>query len=277
MDTIIGLGRAGCAIADKFAQHPQYKIFKIDSEDVDHEDEGSYLLKRYTHHEEYENQAPSLKTFFNNTTNDILFIVCGSGFVSGAALQILKHLSSKNINILYIKPELQFLAETNLLQEQLVRNVLQEYTRSGLFKRLYIVDNTEIEKILGDVPIMTYFDHINDLLVSTVHMINVYKHNEPIYKTPFESKVGRSISTFGLTDLQNGEEKLFFSLDNVSEKSYYYAINEKELEQDGALFRRLTDNIQQNQKDIKTSFQIYSTSYEKNYGYIVANTSHTSN
>tara|TARA_Y100000310_G_scaffold345346_1_gene463984 strand:+ start:3535 stop:4368 length:834 start_codon:yes stop_codon:yes gene_type:complete len=277
MDTIIGLGRAGCAIADNFAQHPQYKIFKIDSENIDHEDEGSYLLKRYNHPEEYEKHAPPLKAFFDNTTNDILFIVCGAGFVSGAVLQILKHLSSKNVNILYIKPELQFLAETNLLQEQLVRNVLQEYTRSGLFKRLYIVDNTEIEKILGDVPIMTFFDHINDLLVSTVHMINVYKHNEPIYKTPFESKVGRSISTFGLTDLQNGEEKLFFSLDNVSEKSYYYAINEKELEQDGALFRRLTDNIQQNQKDIKTSFQIYSTSYEKNYGYIVANTSHTSN
>ncbi len=28
MDTIVGLGKAGCAIADKFAQYPQYKIFK---------------------------------------------------------------------------------------------------------------------------------------------------------------------------------------------------------------------------------------------------------
>ena len=29
MDTVIGLGKAGCAIADKFSQYPQYKIFKI--------------------------------------------------------------------------------------------------------------------------------------------------------------------------------------------------------------------------------------------------------
>ena len=29
MDTVIGLGKAGCAIADKFAQYPQYKTFKI--------------------------------------------------------------------------------------------------------------------------------------------------------------------------------------------------------------------------------------------------------
>ena len=30
MDTVIGLGKAGCAIADKFSQYPQYRIFKID-------------------------------------------------------------------------------------------------------------------------------------------------------------------------------------------------------------------------------------------------------
>ena len=31
MDTIIGLGKAGCSIADKFFQYPQYKIYNIDS------------------------------------------------------------------------------------------------------------------------------------------------------------------------------------------------------------------------------------------------------
>ena len=30
MDTIIGLGKSGCAIAVKFAEYPQYKIYKID-------------------------------------------------------------------------------------------------------------------------------------------------------------------------------------------------------------------------------------------------------
>ena len=148
MDTIIGLGKAGCAIADKFAQYPQYKIFKIDSENIDIKDKGSFLLQRCNHPEEYEGSAPSLKEFFHGASKDILFVLCGSGHVSGATLQVLRHLTSKNINILYIKPELQFLAETNLLQEKLVRNVLQEYTRSGLFKRLYIIDNTEIEKVL---------------------------------------------------------------------------------------------------------------------------------
>ena len=30
METIIGLGNAGCAIADRFAQYPQYEVYKMD-------------------------------------------------------------------------------------------------------------------------------------------------------------------------------------------------------------------------------------------------------
>ena len=30
MQTIIGLGKAGCNIADKFSQYPQYTTYKID-------------------------------------------------------------------------------------------------------------------------------------------------------------------------------------------------------------------------------------------------------
>ena len=40
MDTVIGLGKAGCAIADKFSQYPQYKIFKIDIENIAENNEG---------------------------------------------------------------------------------------------------------------------------------------------------------------------------------------------------------------------------------------------
>ena len=46
MDTVIGLGKAGCAIADKFAQYPQYKTFKIDSEGLDPKSKNCHLLKK---------------------------------------------------------------------------------------------------------------------------------------------------------------------------------------------------------------------------------------
>ena len=58
---IIGLGKAGCAIADKFGEHQQYKIYKID---VGLEGERCYGIKEQPGPEEYEANAPSFKKFF---------------------------------------------------------------------------------------------------------------------------------------------------------------------------------------------------------------------
>ena len=278
MDTIIGLGKAGCAIAEKFTQHPQYKVFKIDSESVDNSEERVYLLKRYDHPEKYEQNIPSLKAFFKDATDDILFVVSGAGYTSAASLGILQQLSHKNLNILYIKPDVEFLGEINTFQERMVRNVLQEYARSHAISRIYLVDNKKLEAILGDVPIIGYYDKLNDLMVSVIHMVNVYDHHTPVHKTAFESKTTATVSTIGVIDVDSGEEKLFFSLDNISEKSYYYGINSNTLETDGKLLRRLTENINKNSdKDIRAAFQVHSTSYEQNYGYVVVNTNQTNN
>jgi hypothetical protein len=278
VDTIVGLGKAGCAIADKFAQYPQYKIYKIDSEGLDEQNNNDYLIERYDHPEKYEKYPPLLNSLSSKVTDDILFIVSGSGCISGACLQILKHLVGKNINILYIKPDLEFLGNLNIEQERLVRNVLQEYTRSGIFNRMYLIDNTKIEQVLGEVPIVGYYDRLNNLIVSTFHMINVYNHQPPVHSTPFDINETTKISTFGIIDIESGEEKLFFSLDEINEKCYYYAINSKTLETDGKLLRNLTDSINKNiDKDVKAGFRIHPTSYEQNYGYLVVNTSQTNN
>jgi hypothetical protein len=219
-----------------------------------------------------------MKTFFSKATDDILFVLSGSGMISGASLQILKNLKDKNVSILYIKPDLEFLGHTNIMQERVVRNVLQEYTRSGLFNRIFLVDNKKVEEILGEVPIIGYYDKLNDLIVSTFHMVNVYNHQEAIHATPFDTAETTRISTLGILNVDEGKEKLFFSLDNIREKCYYYAINSKVLETDGKLLRTLTDNINKNiGKEVRAGFQVYSTSYEQNYGYLVVNTEKTNN
>ena len=278
MDTVIGLGKAGCAIADKFAQYPQYKTFKIDSEGLDPKSKNCHLLKKQDSPEKYEKTVRSMKTFFAKTTDNILFVLSGSGMISGASLQILKNLRGKKVNILYIKPDMEFLGHMNILQERVVRNVLQEYTRSGVFNRIFLVDNKKVEEVLGDVPIIGYYDRLNELIVSTIHMVNIYDHQKAIHATPFDKADTTRISTFGIVNVDEGKEKLFFSLDNIREKCYYYAINSKALETDGKLLRTLTDNINKNiGKDVRAGFQVYSTSYEQNYGYLVVNTEKTNN
>ena len=282
MDTVIGLGKAGCAIADKFSQYSQYKIFKIDVENIAENNENEKLLKKKASPEQYETSVPSMRTFLKPSTDDVLFVLSGSGALSGTSLRIVDQLSkmTKTINVLYIKPDVEFLGANNKAQERLVRNVLQEYARSGKLERLYMVDNKLVESVIGEVPVFGYYDKLNDLISSTLHMINLYDHQSPVHSTSFEASDMARVSTFGVVDVESGKEKLFFLLDSASEKCYYYAINQKTLETDGTLMKKIIDSIGNNTKkedDIKTSFRIHSTNYEQDYGYMVVNTTRTGN
>ena len=164
MQTIIGLGKAGCSIADRFSQFPQYKIYKID--EGLQEIAGQYALERHETPEQYEANCPSLEQFLEGVNQEILFITsCGN--VSGASLRILEQIKDKcKINILYIKPDLSFLSDINVLQNNLLFNVFQEYARSGVFERVYIIDNLKLVDIVGDLTIREYYEKLNEVIVS---------------------------------------------------------------------------------------------------------------
>ena len=149
--------------------------------------------------------------------------------------------------------------------------VLQEYARSGLFKRLFLFSNLQLENILGDVPIMGYNDKLNELIVSTIHMINVYNNIEPVVKNFSDFKEQTRISTIGISNLEN-DKKLFFPLDSIREMRYYYAINRNKLETDGTLMRKITENVKK-EVGLNVSYGIYATDYADDYVYCVANAS----
>ena len=172
---------------------------------------------------------------------------------------------------LYIEPDVGLLSGDKKLQERTTYYILQEYARSGLFERLYIISNPQVEKILGDVPIMGYNDKLNELIVSTIHMINVYNNIEPVVNNFSDFKEQTRISTIGISNLEN-EKKLFFSLDGIREMRYYYAINRDKLKTDGTLMRKITENVK-NEADIDVSYGIYATDYSDDYVYCVANAS----
>jgi len=272
MDTIIGLGRAGCAIADKFAEYPQYKTYKLDVGLK--RTKTTFPLKEYKKIEDYEEKLPSLKTFFKDVGGDVLFVVAGGGKVSSASLVILEHLKRHKINILYIKPEMSILNEQQKKLERLSFHVFQEFTRSGLFERMYIVSNEKIEQTLGGISIKNYDEKINEMIVSTLHMINVYAHNKTLTNTFCELPIGTRISTIGMSDLEKNEDHMFFSLDNVSDIVYYYAYNSKKLEEDNTLFKKIKDSIKDKTKEgVRVTYGIFETDYEQDYIYCVNHSS----
>ena len=269
---IVGLGEAGCNIADNFKKYPQYKVYKIDTDLK--KSKGVYALKHQNTPEAYEENFPNLKrTFFKEVMQDVLFIT-SCGFISGASLRLLEQLKDKcQISVLYVRPDIANLSRDKTLQENLIFNVLQECARSGMFKRLYIVDNLKMSEIVGDVPVREYFNQINQLVSSTVHMINVFNNSEPVMSTFSNSISTARISTFGLIEHETGEEKMFFSLDMPREKRYYYAMPDEIIESDGTLVKKIKKQVKNNVEHdkMKSSYAIYSTTYEQPYVYCILN------
>ena len=270
---VIGLGQAGCNIADMLSQHPQYKVYKVD---IGLEGKRCYDVKPQKGPEEYEENVPSMKTFFRGIKGETLFIVGGSGSISAMCLRIMEQIRDKcELSVLYVRPDTSLLSKNKTLHEKATYSILQEFARSGLLKMLYLVSNINLENILGEVPIIGYNSKINELLVSTIHMINVFKNSEPVMGKIEEPAEASRIATFGISDIEGNEEKSFFSLDRAKEKCYIYSINEERLKTEGDLRKKIVSTVkaQAETEDLKVSFGVFPTNYQQDYCYILNYTS----
>ena len=139
-----------------------------------------------------------------------------------------------------------------------------------MIDRIYLVDNLKLESILGSVPLVSYHDNLNNLLVYTFHMINVLGHSAPLINTFSEPNSTANIVTFGIMDLEDGKEKPFFDMEFTRESVYYYAINNDSLESDGELFKKIRQQIREKTKEQENktcSYGIFPTNYDNNYVY----------
>lgn len=270
METIIGLGNAGCNITKAFSQYPQYDCFYIDSQS--RKEDNFFKIPKRTTHEKYETSFPIRKaeTFLKKAKGPVLLIVGGSGAISGCSLRLLEVLKKKKPHILYILPDREVLSGDRILQNKIVYNILQQYARSGAVERMFIIDNNKLEETLGDVPIMKYYDNLNHLLVSTIHMLNVYNHTAPIESSFFGLHETSRLATFGIIDLKSSEENTFFDLEHSRDKTIFYAINKETLEKDGSLFKKIKQQVKQSSSEnLNVAYKIFSTTYEDNYVYSI--------
>ena len=201
--------------------------------------------------------------------SETLFITsCGA--VSGASLKILQKIHTKTkIKVMYILPQRDDLVGEKLLQNRLLFNVFQEYARSNLLDRVFLVDNSRLSDIMGPVPIMKFWDSMNNLVATTYHMINVFQNTQAIMTTQTKRIDTARVSTFGLLDSENNSEKMFFSLDIPREKSYYYGVPKKQLEEDPNLMEVIRGNLKSNieHEKMKTTYSVHSTDYNEIISY----------
>tara|TARA_R100000995_G_C3483802_1_gene125770 strand:- start:2777 stop:3625 length:849 start_codon:yes stop_codon:yes gene_type:complete len=269
MQTVIGLGKAGCNIADHLSQYPQYQIKKIDVGLK--KTKTTFGLKHQDSPELYEknNLPKGINNFLEGVMSETLFITsCGA--VSGASLKILQKIHKKtNIQVVYILPQRDDLAGEKLLQNNLLFNVFQEYARSGLLDRVFLVDNSKLSGIMGPVPIMKLWDSMNNLVATTYHMLNVFQNTQPVMTTQTKRIDTARVSTFGLLNPENNQENMFFELDIPREKSYYYGVPKKQLEEDPNLMEVIRGNLKSNieHEKMKTTYSVHSTDYNELIAY----------
>ena len=104
--------------------------------------DADITIKKRHSHEEYDAHFPNLKRKLKFADEEIYVVVAGNGKISGGILRLLEQLKNNKLTILYIQPDLSLASEVQRIQEKIVRNVLQEYARSGpIVESIWLVDN----------------------------------------------------------------------------------------------------------------------------------------
>ena len=171
--------------------------------------------------------------------------------------------------MLYIIPQKDDRVGEKLLQNNLLFNVFQEYARSGLLGRVFLLDNSKLSDIMGPVPIMKLWDSMNNFVATTYHMLNVFQNTQPVMTTQTKRIDTARVSTFGLLNPENNQEKMFFELDIPREKCYYYGVPKKQLEEDPNLMEVIRKNLKCNieHEKMKTTYSVHSTDYNELIAY----------
>tara|TARA_B100000029_G_C17466121_1_gene920337 strand:- start:16 stop:855 length:840 start_codon:yes stop_codon:yes gene_type:complete len=272
MISIVGLGNAASRIAEKFKQTKNYNVYVLNDE-VQRNSKYKFKLKSYDTPEEYEENIPNLKKFFAEIHDHIQFFIVGSSFSSNYSLGILEQLKHKKVEVFYIQPDAELMTGIPKLLDKVVFSVLQQYARSGLLSSFTAISNVMVEKTLGNLPIKTYYERLNDSIFSTIHYVNYFNHAEPeIGMTSRPLDINR-IRTFGLLNVANLEEKWLYELDMERDLCYYLCINKERLEKEGGLHKKIVDMLKEKPRNAfrKISYAIYETEFQ-DFGLCVAHT-----
>ena len=272
MISIVGLGTAASAIARKFKDIGQYNVYEMNSA-VNRTSKYKFKIKSYDTPEEYETNIPNVAKFFKDCDEHVQFFIMGGSFSSNYTLGILEQIKNKKVDLIYVRPDTELLTGYPVLIESVTFGVLQEYARSGMLNSITLISNLNLETCMGDLPIKTYYDSLNQFIFSTIHHVNYFMHTDPeIGQVSKPSELNRIRSIAGL-NVKNLEEMWLFDLDTPRELCYYLAINSERLETEGGLHKRLVDMLKDKPRNAfrKISYAIYETPYN-DFGFCVAHT-----
>lgn len=268
MSSIICLGTKACDVGECFEIFSDTQIIKLI--DIDIEGDNCYSLKRQKSAEEYEKNTPDLSDFFHDISDDVLFIVSGESDAANCSLKILQQIKHKEIRIIYISPQREFLTAKQIMQERVVRNVLQEYTRSGVFKEVILLDASAVENIMQETSIKDFDNQYNQTIVTLIRSYNSLEDGEKIIDQSSTPNELARILTFGYYDTESDSERSVYGLSLVSDKIYHFFLSEETLEGDSKFLKELKTKIKNKVIDnTRVSYTIRNTNNKTDFCFVV--------
>jgi hypothetical protein len=266
LDKVIGLGKAGCAVAEELTEHPEYRIYKIDKE-ID--ERGSWAIGTYPDMAAYEeNFDPTGAGVYLRSIkkdDEVLLVLMGGDPISGCTLKLLQCIHDAKLHVLYICPDRQMLSEIQKRDDKICFNILQQYARSGMFENLILLKKDVVERLMGDVSIQDYERHASHFISYLIAMINYFQHTEPVVSTKISPIDWCRLSTYGVSSIHEEQQEvnLLFPLEAISDLHFFYGIPAQDLDEDPTLMKKIKDHVKSFQNDsVSTSFSVYSTSFD---------------
>jgi hypothetical protein len=254
---LIGIGNAGHNLINEFSDH--HKKISITSED---------FPKKCKKTEDYEQYCPDFSDRFDFSDDECWVALCGSGKVAGCSLRVLETIKHKKINIMYIYPDTTLCNTVQLKRNKVLYGVLQEYTRSGLFNRMYLFSNKNVLEIIGNQPITEMYNMINKQIANSIETLEWLKSQNPVMGSDHESKIVSRICTLSAGNFKKNEEKMLFPLDSITEASYLYSVSKKQLEKDKDMLNKIKERIMKDEENnIVSSFAIYPSEHTQSFFY----------
>jgi len=259
MTVLIGLGKAGCEVVNKFSDG--YKKITIDA--------GSELPE-FNSPEHYEQKLTDYAHLLDFEEQECYFFVCGAGKVSAASLRLLELIQSKKINLVYVYPEEIMLSPVQKKLNRVAFNVFQQYARSGLLNSMYIVSNEEICSFLPYYSIENMYDYINEAIVNVFESIIFYLSQKPILGAHHEEKEISRIRTVEYGEFKENKKNLYFPLDNITETCYINIVSNEDIKNNREMLDTLKNKIRKDSdNNINSSFTVFKSEHEHSFYYAI--------
>jgi len=272
MKSVITIGTPAVHFGNFLESYPEYAIYSFNHTHAE------FKVPIFSDVKRYEEPLKGLKKYLSSVADDVVCVVSGGEIVALTALQILQKVKNKNIEIIYLKPQLDILNKTGIMVHNLVDGVLQELARSHVFHRFYLFDLELAKKVTPNTILSEVSQKVAEMCAQHYHTYNWLASQDSVFGVNEDKIKNAKISSLSYCDFNLTNITDLGKLGFIRQQEVLYGIPEKKIEEDTDLYDKIMKSFKDFKKeDVRASFDVYSVPFENEVVYIKNSTTAVQN